>query len=119
MRCALVGIVVVLLACGPKMYSAPAPPDAMECAYQEAVNLGYERTDGAVEEDYARFERTNTAGLVAGRRTDNLTIFYTGDVLRFEANGFDATGQQMGPSGDVQREVQEILDRCARGATED
>lgn len=106
--------VLFLSGCGaPQIASTPAPPNALDCAFSSAVARGYGPTAGGKSDGYYRIERLNAGGgILAGRKSDNMTITFAAGVLRIESNGFDGKGMQMGPSDNVKREAQEILTLC-------
>lgn len=54
-RATAASLVLLLAACGgPREYSAPAPAGALQCALEEAEELGYERMSGEPDEAYVR-----------------------------------------------------------------
>jgi hypothetical protein len=112
-----------------RMYSAPAPANALACALRTTAGLGYTPIAGGVNDGYIRLARksdSNLGGAVAaamipGRRNpaafDHITVTGAGETLRISAVGVDSKEKPTNPSSESDGHVQAIIAGCGTPAT--
>jgi hypothetical protein len=121
-----------------RIYSAPAPANALDCALGQAAALDFYPMDGVAgtgasgggflrltrRADYTRGEaarevgaRLMSFGLAGSNRTeyDHMTITGAGGTLRIQTVGEKEDGSAAVPTEQAQADAQAILGACATG----
>lgn len=130
-------MIALVLATGgcarPRVYSAPAPAGALDCALREALDLGYQRMTGEPQEGYIRVaQRIEPSQLARRREADplpgsdrvlpdasdapvenQLAFQERRGQLRIQVVSVTRAGEAVAPQHDAEAHAQIILATCS------